>query len=232
MVPMKLTHYFIISALLLVFLSGCKAENSAPKQDEPAVQAPAAEKTAEQTEEEREAQYKKDLLRAKRLTDNGKVLKPITGIKLDVKKTSGSLSVEDAYRSYEFRKGAIKRCYLDALIDEFEAKGTVSMTVKHTGEQTADVENYQSSVAVAGFDDCVKKAVQTWPLPAGSSFDAEISFTSRPAPNLGELREINRKSFGHDHERNHERDHGRMRIRERGRDHVQMDEQAPEVHAD
>lgn len=205
MVRMKFVHSFIISGLLFVALSGCNPGTPEQQRENTASQAAETEKTDQQKDADKKAAYQKDLVRAKRLSDNGRVLKPITDVKFDVKKTDGSLSIEDALRSYEFRKGAIKRCYVDALIDEFEAKGSVSMTVKYADQGRAVVENYKSTITVPGFDDCIQKAAQIWRVPAGSSLDAEITFSSRPAPNLGELREINKQVYGHyEHEHGHE----------------------------
>lgn len=205
---MKYHSIAITATLAAMLFMGCNAPsenktNPAPTANPSSEQNDTVQKSDEQKQKDAEEQKKKDLARLKKLADNGKFLRPITEVKLDVKKTGGSLSVDDGYRSYLYRKGSITNCYINALVDEFEAKGSVSMTLKYVGKDKAAFENYQSSIQVDGFDECIQKAVQTWPIPQDSWLDIELSFSSRPEPTLHELREMNRNRNGHDDHDDH-----------------------------
>ncbi len=200
---MKTVRNIIILSILLICLTSCKAKVSDVNSEEPAVQEKTdAEKAAADAEKkaQEQAEIKKNIERAKKLTKEGQYFKPITDIKFDISDIQGNLSNDDANRSYVFRKSAIKRCYLISLADDLETAGDVSMSLKYLENGKTAVENYKSTIENDDFNHCMQNAAAIWKLPPDTSMNVSFNFSSRPAPTIEDLKQLNYDhGHGHDH---------------------------------
>lgn len=192
-----------LAAISIFAVSGCKNQNSEEKAP---VAAPAAApqntNTLPAVDPDKLA---RDKARSQQLLAEGRIIPPRAEIIFKAGKIDGSLSVEDAERSYLFKKSAVRRCYMNELAYHSDAKGEVKAVIRYEAQQKAVVVDYTSAIQSEEFNKCLNEAISTWPLPQGVTLEVTLDFSSKPAPTLEEIRNSNRGLHGHDH--GHDHDH-------------------------
>ena len=222
----------ILTAILLFALVGCNSKTAEEKAPEAKLAAEANEaKDAKDANAQKPVDPEKlarDRARSQQLMAEGKIIPPRAEIIFKAGKIDGKLSVEDAERSYIYRKNAARRCYMYELAYREEAKGVVKATIRHEAPQKSTIVDYTSAIDSEEFNSCLKEAFATWSLPEGVTLEFSLDFSSKPAPTLQEIRESNRGLHGHDHG-DMDHDHGDM-DHEHGHEPGEMDHDGHEGH--
>lgn len=184
---------FFTGMMALVMFSACHANNNAEPSPQPDNKLTAAELNAEIIKKRNET-VDRAVVEELQKRDN---LPPIGSSHMEVVSTNDRISIEDAERSYLFRKSAIEHCYLIALARDESAKGFVGLTMKRdSGTEKAVLDKMETDIKTEKFEECVTNAVDRWPLPEGAQITVKIHFSSKPAPSVEELQKLRN---GHHH---------------------------------
>ena len=132
-------------------------------------------------------------------------------IKMSVESSNERISATDIERSYLYREGATKRCYLIALAVDPEAKGELSLELARTeNDNETVVRGYETTGKLDDeeFKSCIVAMAKRWPLPTGAELKVKFDLDALPAPTVEELRRENAKyehriHKGHDHDHDH-----------------------------
>lgn len=161
-----------------------------------------------------------------KLKAEGRIVPPRPTVQFNIKDTNERLSFADAQRSYQYTKGAIKRCYMNAIVADEHAAGVVELTLRRSAdEHDTQIVRYSSSSMPEGFETCMRDMAKRWPLPVDAVMSIELKLSSVKPPSIEELRRqtAGLPSAGHDHAHHGFGDHA-QEAHEHGDDH-------PEAHA-
>ena len=115
-------------------------------------------------------------------------------ITMSVESSNQRVSAADIERSYLYREGATKRCYLIALALVPEAKGEFTLDLARTeNDKETVVRRYEAkgSVDIDEFESCIVAMAKRWPLPPDAEVKVKFNLDSLPAPTIEELRREN-----------------------------------------
>ena len=204
-----LKYFRITGILLCLFAAGCNqstpSHNAQPAADKTATPAQAAQAT-----DDTAGQLSKEKVNEMRLKQvrEGNILPPRPHVAFQTLKTNERISSVDSDRAWIYRKSGVNRCYMDALLENAELKGTASFTLSRGDDETIHVEAYEDTLNSETFTACMKSQCAKWRLPQGARIEGTIELTSRPAPSVEEIKSMrNTYGGGHNHGHDHDHDH-------------------------
>lgn len=197
--------YFRISGILLcLFAAGCtpapSSQDAQPptnKTASPAQSTPSTDDTAGQLSKEKVNDMRLKQMRA------GNILPPRPHVTFQTLKTNERISSVDSDRAWIYRKSGVNRCYMDALLENAELKGTASFTLSRGDDETIHIGAYEDTLNSETFTSCMKSQCAKWRLPQGAQIEGTVELTSRPAPSVEEIKEM-RNVYGGGHNHDHD----------------------------
>lgn len=197
--------YFQISGILLcLFAAGCNqttpSDTAKIASDKAASSAPApqaTDDTAGQLSKEKVNDMRLKQMRA------GNILPPRPHVTFQTLKTNERISSVDSDRAWIYRKSGVNRCYMDALLENADLKGTATFTLSRGDDETIRIDAYEDTLNSETFTSCMKSQCAKWRLPQGAQIAGTIELTSRPAPSVEEIKEM-RNMYGGGHNHDHD----------------------------
>ena len=175
---------------------GCQKSQPAEERVDPEAMQKHAEglalNEALKTEGELSPEKAKDL--QERLRKEHRMIPRRPVITMSVESSNQRMSAADIERSYLYREGATKRCYLIALALVPEAKGEFTLDLARTAnDKETVVRHYEAkgSVDIDEFESCIVAMAKRWPLPVDAEVKVKFDLDSLPAPTIEELRREN-----------------------------------------
>lgn len=216
--------FLLVLCILFAFSAvACQKSNSAKEQS-----AEQAERSAQEAEKmQAEAKAYNDAIKSEgelsperakelqeRLKREHRMIPQRPVIKMSVESSNERISATDIERSYLYREGATKRCYLIALAVDPDAKGELSLELARTeNDNETVVRGYETTGKLDDeeFKSCIVAMAKRWPLPTGAELKVKFDLDALPAPTVEELRRENAKyeyRIQKDHDHDHDHDHG------------------------